>query len=191
MAVPIVEGVLFPRHVMNCICIATVYFGHGIPGFGGHFLVDPPNLVGFSLFRGRCVCHFFWWTFFGGRLVSHFFWWTHFGGPLVWYFISWTLNQSCAPMVNFHVPESSIDWADVSQTWPLPWQVKVTNVSSVSASPDHMILYALETFKKKSSHKFVLRLTNFPCLNPFRNCQICTSMIMKKVSHCSFPSNPN
>ena len=86
----------------------------GIPGFGGHFLVDPPNLVGFSLFRGRCVCHFFWWTFFGGRLVSHFFWWTHFGGPLVWYFISWTLNQSCAPMVNFHVPESSIDWADVS-----------------------------------------------------------------------------
>ena len=64
-------------------------------------------------------------------------------------------------------------------------------MSAVSASPDHMILYALETFKKKSSHKFVLRLTNFPCLNPFPNCQICTSMIMKKVSHCSFPSNPN
>ena len=104
---------------MNCpsipdFCGIELKGSMGIPGFGGHFLVDPPNLVGFSLFRGRCVCHFFWWTFFGGRLVSHFFWWTHFGGPLVWYFISWTLNQSCAPMVNFHVPESSIDWADVS-----------------------------------------------------------------------------
>ena len=68
---------------------SSVYFG--IPGFGGHFLVDPPNLVGFFyfvdvafviLFGGHYLNDLVFIIFIGGHYLNDHVFVILFGGHL-------------------------------------------------------------------------------------------------------------